>query len=153
MTKYIWITISVIALIIILAWKQAPNEADLERPIEDIISDVMPTPEEGEPIVSDNGNIKITRPQPDSIVTSPMLIKGEARVFEGTVQFRLKDAEGNIIAEKFSTAQAEEAGEFGAFGELLLFDEVSAETGTLDVYWQSPENGSEQDLISIPIKF
>jgi len=153
MTKYIWITISVIALILVLAYKQAPNELDLERPLDDIVSDIMPTPDEGEPIISDNGNIKITRPQPDAVVESPLLIKGEARVFEGTVQFRLKDAEGNIIVEKFGTAAASEVGEFGSFGELLLFDEVSSETGSLEVYWQSPQDGSEQDLILIPVKF
>ena len=153
MIKYIWITIGVISLILVLAYKQAPNEPDLERPIEDIASETIPTPEEGEPIISENGNIKVTRPQPESTITSPLLIKGEARVFEGTVQFRLKDSDGNIIVEKNGTASAEEVGEFGQFGELLLFDEISSDSGTLEVYWQSPEDGSEQDLVSIPIKF
>jgi len=153
MIKYIWITIGVISLILLLAYKQAPNEPDLERPIEDIASETIPTPEEGEPIISENGNIKVTRPQPESTITSPFLIKGEARVFEGTVQLRLKDSDGNIIVEKNGTASAEEVGEFGPFGELLLFDEVSSDSGILEVYWQSPEDGSEQDLVSIPIKF
>jgi len=148
MTKYIWITISVIGLIILLAYKQAPSEPDLERPVE-----VIPELEEAQLIISESGNIKVTEPQPDSVIESPLLIKGEARVFEGTVQFRLKDSQGNIIAEKFGTAQSVEAGEFGEFGELLLFDNVESESGTLEIYSQSPEDGSEQDLILIPVKF
>jgi hypothetical protein len=153
MTKYIWITIGVISLILFLAYQQAPNEPEVQRPLDEIVEDIPFEQQEGEPIVSENGNIKITRPQPNTTITSPMLIKGEARVFEGTFQMRLKDAQDNIIVEKFGTAAAEEVGEFGTFGELLLFDDISSETGTLEVYWQSPEDGSEQDLVSIPIKF
>ncbi|MAG28603.1 spore gernimation protein, partial [bacterium] len=66
---------------------------------------------------------------------------------------RLKDSDGSIIVEKFGTARAEEVGEFGSFGELLLFDEASTDTGVLEVYSISAFDGSEQDLVSIPIKF
>ncbi|PIZ81365.1 MAG: hypothetical protein COY02_02440, partial [Parcubacteria group bacterium CG_4_10_14_0_2_um_filter_41_6] len=120
MTKYIWITISIIALILVFAYKQAPNEPDLEKPEEDIISDQIPTPEEGEPIVSESGNIKVTRPQKDTVATSPILVKGEARVFEGTFQIHLKDANGAILSEKTAMANAPDMGEFGSFGELIL---------------------------------
>lgn len=47
MTKYIWITIIVIALVLILAWKQSPNEPELERSSnEDKISDTVSELEE-----------------------------------------------------------------------------------------------------------
>ncbi|MAG29080.1 hypothetical protein CL632_02975 [bacterium] len=156
MNKYIWITIIVIIFILTLAWKQAPNEPPVERLPEQIADDILqdsPVIEEGEPVISESGNIKVTRPQPDNKVESPMLVKGEAKVFEGTFQMRLKDSDGSIIVEKFGTAKAEEVGEFGSFGELLLFDEVSTETGALELFSISAFDGSEQDLVSIPIKF
>jgi len=153
MTKYIWITISIIALILVFAYKHAPNEPDLEKPAEDIISDQMPTPEEGEPIVSESGNIKVTRPQKDTVATSPILVKGEARVFEGTFQIHLKDANGAILSEKTAMANAPDMGEFGSFGELILFDAPTTETGFLEVFSYSAKDGSLQDLVSIPVIF
>ena len=84
MTKYIWITVCVITLILILGWKQAGKEPPVvlpEAPTEDV-----PVLEAGEPIVSESGNIKVTQPQPNSLVSSPMLVKGQARTFESTFQ-------------------------------------------------------------------
>ncbi len=153
MNKYIWITIAVIIFILTLAWKQAPNEPEVARLPDQITEDIIPEIEEGEPTVSESGNIKVTRPQPDAKIVSPMLIKGEALLFEGTFQMRLKDASGAVIVEKFGTASAEEVGEFGTFGELLLFDEIAEQTGVLEVFSISAVDGSEQDLVSIPIKF
>jgi hypothetical protein len=156
MNKYIWLTIIFIIFILMLAWKQAPNEPEVARPADEIIEGVIPElPEqiEGEPIISQSGNIKVTRPQPNTSIESPLLVKGEARLFEGTFQMRLKDADGNLITEKFGTARAEEVGAFGSFGELLLFDEVATETGVLELYSESAKDGAEQDLVLIPINF
>jgi hypothetical protein len=153
MTKYIWITVGVISLILILAYKQAPKEPELERPLDEIASELPFEQEEGEAILSESGNIKITRPQPDSNISSPVLVKGEARVFEGTIQLRLKNSEGTILTEKTATALTEEAGEFGSFGELLLFDEVDADSGELEVYSIDAQDGGEVNVVSIPIKF
>ncbi|MDP3995289.1 MAG: Gmad2 immunoglobulin-like domain-containing protein [bacterium] len=149
MTKYIWLTAFLIAIILALAYKQAPNEPEVSRPMEDDPFSL----EIGEPSVSESGNISVTQPQPYTWIASPLLVKGEARVFEGTVQFRLKDADGNIITEKFGTAAAEEIGAFGSFGELLVFDEPNTEEGVLEVYSESAADGSVQDLVSIPVRF
>jgi len=152
MTKYIWITIGVISLILIMAWKQAPKEP-LVPTSDEIVNDFPFDQQEGEPIVSESGNIKVTRPQPGNTIQSPLLIKGEARVFEGTIQIRLKDAEGSVIIEKHGATESAEAGEFGNFGELLLFDDVKADEGVLEVYSIDASNGAEIDLTSIPVKF
>lgn len=149
MTKYIWITAALIAIILAFAFKQAPNEPEVARPAEDAPFSL----EEGEPVVSESGNIKVTQPQPNVEIASPLLVKGEARVYEGTVQFRLKDSNGNIITEKFGTAAAEETGAFGSFGELLVFDGLSGGEGVLEVYSESAFDGSVQDLVSIPVRF
>ena len=155
MTKYIWFTVILIAVLLGLAYKQAPKEPEVARPVEEaeeIVADV-PQPEEGEPVVSASGNIKVTRPQPDTAITSPLLVKGSSRVSASTLHLRLKGADGNTVAEK--QAAPAEAGEdgFGAFGELLIFDNAPAGSGALEVYSKSAFDGSEQDLVSIPIKF
>ncbi|MEK7188887.1 MAG: Gmad2 immunoglobulin-like domain-containing protein [Patescibacteria group bacterium] len=156
MTKYIWFTVILIAVLLALAYKQAPKEPEVSRPEppapQNVISDV-PQPEEGEPVVSASGNVKVTRPQPDAMVASPLLVKGSAKLAGASVQLRLKDASGAVIAEKQATvAEASEDG-FGSFGELLVFDAVPEGAGILEVYAEGVFDRSEQDLISIPIKF
>ncbi len=156
MTKYIWITVIIIGVMLGLAFKQARNEPEVSRPAEDAsqeaISDI-PQAEEGEPVISDSGNLKITQPRPDAEVASPMLIKGSAQSSVGALQLRLKDAGGNVLAEKQATvAEAGEDG-FGSFGELLLFEGAASGPGALEAYSKGAFDGSEQDLVSIPIKF
>lgn len=151
MTKYIWITIGMIVLVLILAFKQAPKEppvAGSESTVEDVIAS-----ETAEPIVSESGNIKVAQPQPDSLVTSPLLVKGEARAFEATFQMMLKDADGKEITKKTVTYTAEEPSQFGQYGELLLFDAPKTDTGTLEVFTYSAKDGAVQDLVRIPVKF
>jgi len=151
MTKYIWITIGVIALILVLGWKQAGKEPPVvipEAPAEDVAAPVV-----GEPVVSESGNIKVTQPQPDSLAASPMLVKGQARVFESTFQLVLKDGDGKEVTKKTVTYTAEDPSQFGDFGELLLFDAPKTDTGTLEVFDNSAKDGSVIDLVTIPVKF
>ncbi len=149
MSRYIWITSLLLVFIIALALKQAPKEP----PVESIPGDIAQQLEEGEPVVSESGNILVTRPQPGAKISSPVLIRGEARVFENTFNMRLVDTDGNVIAEKFATADAPDVGEFGSFGELLVFDEVDTDEGFVEVYSESAEDGSEINLVRIPVNF
>ena len=155
MTKYIWITILVIAFVMILAFKQAPKEPYFasEGPKDGNPSDAIPSAEEGEPIISESGNIKVTRPQPQAAAESPLLIKGEARVFENTFQIRLKDSNEAVLVEKTAMANAPDMGQFGPFGELLLFDKPNAGTGMVEIFSYSAKDGAVQDLVSIPVRF
>lgn len=158
MTKYIWITIGIIILVFVLAFKQAPNEPQIERPSDSQsqedsdISDIIAN-ENNEPSVSESGNIKVMEPYSGQQIASPLVVKGEARVFENAFSMRLKDSSGNIIISKDVTAKAPESGEFGSFSELMLFDEKASGDGILEVYSNSAKDGSEQDVVSIPVKF
>lgn len=151
MTKYIWITILVIVVILILGIKQAPNEPAVVFP--DDTDDQIDAQEPAEAIVSESGNVKVFEPQANAKVGSPLLVRGEARVFENTIQFRLKDNQGNEITQKFVTYESDEVGEFGSFGELLIFKDIDADEGVLEVYSISAEDGSEINKVEIPVKF
>lgn len=153
MSKYIWITIAVIAAILILGLKQASKEPEVARPEKPATETPIAEELAGEPIVSQSGNIKVTEPQPQIKVASPLLVKGQARVFENTIQLRLKDAAGNVITEKSGAYESANAGEFGSFGELLLFDKTNASEGTLEVYSISAKDGSEIDKVEVPVRF
>ena len=138
-----------IGLVLILAWKQAPKEPSFAEATEGKAT----TTEAAEPVVSQSGNIKVSQPQSNSLVASPLLVKGQARTFEATFQMALKDADGKEVVKKTVTYGAPEGGEFGDFGELLLFDTPKTDKGTLEVFTFSAKDGAVQNLVSIPVKF
>ena len=140
-----------IGLVLILAWKQAPKEAPVAGTAAPVEAPVAPVADK--PVESQSGNIKVSQPQPDSLVSSPLLVKGQARAFESTFQMVLKDAAGKEIVKKTATYAAPDAGQFGDFGELLLFDNPKTDKGTLEVFTYSAKDGTVQDLVKIPVKF
>ena len=96
--------------------------------------------------------IWVTHPSENQVVGIPLLIKGSARVFEGTVQIRLSDNSGTVLAESFATASEGAPGR-GDFETSLKFNLPSEGKGTLEVYWESPKDGSEQDKVTVPVQW
>lgn len=104
------------------------------------------------PLVSQDGNIKVYSPVPGQKITRPLVIAGEARVFENTFIFALKDVDGNLLANGYSSAGAPDIGQFGPFVVSLWYDEREDNTpATIEVYNQSARDGSVENLVSIPV--
>jgi len=102
--------------------------------------------------------IKLASPKPGDTVSSPLLIKGEARgtwYFEASFPVKLLDADGNIIAVHYAQAQGEwMTEEFVPFTSELIFDTPQTETGTLILQKDNPSGLEENDAsIEIPVKF
>src|SRR3989344_2556225 len=81
-------------------------------------------------------------------VSCLVLLRGEARTFENNVRFRLKDSEGNILVDSFTTA-AGEMGTFGSFEAEVSFGLLSGKEGMLEIFEESAEGGSEIGRVSI----
>ncbi len=96
--------------------------------------------------------IWVTHPSENQVVGIPLLIKGSARVFEGTVQIRLTDNTGQVLAESTATASEGAPGR-GKFETSLKFDLPSEGKGTLEVFWLSPKDNSEQDKVTVPVQW
>ena len=102
--------------------------------------------------------IKLISPKPGDTVSSPLLIKGEARgtwYFEASFPVKLLDADGNIIAVHYAQAQGEwMTEEFVPFTSELIFETPQTETGTLVLQKDNPSGLAENDAsIEIPVKF
>ena len=92
------------------------------------------------------------------IITAPFILDGDelpmvvglANVFEATVQMRIIDADtGEVVHQDFTTATCG-TGCWGEFGFSL--DINGLEEGQLvQVYWGSPEDGSDQDVVTYPV--
>ena len=148
--RYIALILGV-AGILVLFWFSLPfleRDLNLVRNIPAIVNLASPeTPEEPEK------NIVVTAPEPFASVGSFVEIRGRARVFENTVEFVVKDGFGGVIAKSFTTSNAPDVGEFGDFAYRISIPDVRTPTGTLEVFWSSPKDGTPLDVVSIPLIF
>ncbi len=96
--------------------------------------------------------IWVNAPIADQTITNPVIIKGNARIFEAMVSFRLRDADGNILAQgsTMATAGAPDRGDFEA---QLSFTPTSVGKGQLEVYEVSMKDGSEMNMVIIPVQW
>lgn len=96
--------------------------------------------------------IWVTEPVPGQKITSPVKIKGTARVFEATVNARLLNNEGKILATGFATASEGAPGR-GDFILNMPFNVKSNGNGRLEVFWGSPKDGRDLDKVIIPVNW
>jgi hypothetical protein len=118
------------------------------------------TSKETETTAKDNisDQIKVTKPQPNDVLESPLLIEGEARgtwFFEATFPIKLMDANGDVIATHFAQAQGDWMTEnFVPFKAQLIFEKPATDTGVLILEKDNPSGLPENDAkIEIPISF
>lgn len=138
---------------------------------------------DGETFREDIGNelekddlIRIESPRPNSVISSPLTVKGMARgswFFEASFPVRLFDGRGEMLARGIATAQGDPASgrvnwmtaEFVPFEATLTFTQSAAEFGTLlldkDNPSGLPENDPEGeqapygagDALRVPVRF
>jgi hypothetical protein len=94
--------------------------------------------------------IAVALPQTGAFVQSPITITGSANVFEATVSIRVLDADGEVIAQAFTTATCGT----GCRGEFSTQVEVPVDTeqpGTIQVFESSAQDGSMINAVEIPV--
>lgn len=119
----------------------------------------------GSPILDDQPDsaeipnlIVVDRPLIGEQVTSPLTVIGDARgswYFEATAPMRLEDANGNVLAQHFVTAQGEWMTEnFVPFEGTLTFTAPQTTSGTLILEKSNPSGLTENaNELRIPVNF
>ena len=102
--------------------------------------------------------IKVSKPQPNQVVESPLIIEGEARgkwFFEASFPVKLLDANGDLIATHFARAQEDWMTEdFVPFKAQIEFEKPATDTGVLVLKKDNPSGLPENDAsIEIPVRF
>ncbi len=105
--------------------------------------------------VSQSTNIRVSSPQPGQHVGTPVVVSGEALVFERTVNYRLKDENGKVLAKGYTTAtEADYAGKkFGTFRGEMVYTSETTGNGTVEVFSVDQKDGSEVDKVTIPVQY
>lgn len=102
--------------------------------------------------IIDSPRIIVYTPEPNQPVFAKIYLTGSALVFENNVEYRVKDANGEIFASGFTTADAK-TGEYGEFQVAITYRAPKGKTGTLEVFETSAESGAEVNKVIIPIRF
>ncbi len=110
-------------------------------------SDASPT------ATSTSGNMIVTSPSADEVIGLPLVIKGSARVFESTFNYRLLDSNGTVLAEGNAMTGAPDVGVFGDFTVTTSYTTPTGTAGTLEVFDYSAKDGAVIDLVTLPVKF
>ena len=97
-------------------------------------------------------NISVRHPRPDDIVDDPVEVAGVGTGFEGTLVARLRNATGQEIAKR-----SFQAGGTGIWGSFFFHIDVpgvpNRPRGTLEIFEESAEDGSEIFKRVVPILF
>jgi nucleoid-associated protein YgaU len=96
--------------------------------------------------------ISVRQPRPFDLVDEPVAVCGVGTGFEATFAARVRDANGNELAQATITAGG--TGIWGNFHALLALGGVPpTPQGTLEVFEFSANDGSEINKITVPITF
>lgn len=100
--RYIFLIFLVLFGALLLILIKTIQEPAVRAPGETSTTDLSPTP------ARSHNMITVTSPYPGEKISSPLNVSGKARggwFFEGSFPIDITDFEGNIIAQKYATAQ------------------------------------------------
>ena len=102
------------------------------------------------PVVSAKGFITLTSPTVNAKLQSPVIITGDASVFEAALQWRITDTGGRVIAEGITTASQGAPGR-GAFSVSVPYTVAAETVAFVEVYSRSPKDGNIDELVRVPV--
>ena len=100
------------------------------------------------PMVAGEEDIRILSPAPGGPVKDTLVVEGIEKVFEGSVHYRLLDAEGQEIESGITTGHGYAWGHFEIVFDLT--DETAVgETVTVEVFSECPIDGDEINKVTL----
>lgn len=96
-------------------------------------------------------NLVVVSPAAGATVTSPLVVSGFGRVFEQQFAWRIRDAAGAVTEEGYAMTHAPDVGQFGPYSFEVFLPALSDIHFTLEVLEYSAKDGSETNLVSVPL--
>lgn len=105
-------------------------------------------------IKSTSGNVVVSSLVANQELPNPFVVFGRGRAFESAMDWRVKDDRGNMLAEGAVLTDAPDIGQFGNFRVRAFLRQLpETRTGVVEVFTYSARDGSEQDMVRVPVKF
>ena len=161
MGRFFGIALIIVIIVGILAWSITHKAPGHPQPQNNMPT---PTPKEQNqvttptPVGKSSKNITIRTPKDNDTIGLSFQVTGEARVFENVVSYRVRNQKTNTaIVTGTTTADSPDVGQFGPFTiTIIIPEDVNLHSGDilkLEVFQASPKDGSDTDLVSIPLKY
>jgi|GEM_PF-2475244 len=103
------------------------------------------------------GFIRLFEPVPNQLISSPLLIRGEARgvwFFEGSFPVKLVSSDGDVLAEGFATASGDwMTDDYVYFQTSLEYTTPAANEGVLILIQDDPSGLGELKELQVPVTF
>lgn len=101
---------------------------------------------------TESTNIKVNAPIPGEEVGGQLSLRGEGRVFESVVSYRLKDEAGRVVTAGIVMANAPDMGQFGPFEKVITFTKPPGTRLILEVFQASARDGSDTDKVIVKLR-
>lgn len=111
---------------------------------------VSTSPATPSPSPTGRAAIVVESPLPGDELFSPITVRGRADVFEASVSIRILDASGQVLAA-INTEVSCGSGCRGTFSSPLAFFTPVRQSGRIEVFEVSAQDGSALNIVSIPI--
>lgn len=125
-------------------------DVDGEDSDSEDVSDEEKDPTDGREVVFENDAFKIFTPEPNSEVEGQVIVKGLAKVYEGTVYYEFED--GHFLFETGHVTASNAAPEWGKFEITLDLSEIPSGHATLFLFEESAKDGSRQNQLAFPME-
>ena len=128
----------------------APGESVSPSPTASVSASTSPSPTS----TPTSSNITITSPLANAMVDSPILVTGQARVFENQFLVQIKNSSGTVVASAHVMTDAKDAGQFGNYSVKIPIP-AGAATDTMKVEavsYAAKGDGSLEAYTSVPVK-
>ena len=117
----------------------------------EIPANLLPPKSEETPDEGEMAAITVDSHQPGDTMTAPStVVSGTANTFEANVRIRLLDENGEILVDTFTTATCG-TGCRGDYSKKIKFEVDHQQSGTLQVFESSAQDGSEINMVEIPV--
>lgn len=98
----------------------------------------------------ETGNVVVAEPAPGAMISSPVRIRGQARVFEGTFTIEIEDGHRQL-ASKLMAVEGGPA--WGEFDLSLPFEAPTNDSGAIVFVTYSAKDGTRIEELIVPVKF
>lgn len=96
-------------------------------------------------------SIAVCEPARGAAVARQFAVRGLSRTFEATTSWRVRDRSQRVIANGFATASSGSSEQWGNFEIQVQLPANTSGEITLELYWTSPKDGSDQGLVTVPL--
>lgn len=100
-------------------------------------------------IVLQNVAFQIFEPSPNTEVEGQIVVRGLARVYEGTILYEFED--GHFILDEGFTTATEGAPGWGEFEIVIELDDIAGYSGRVILFEESAKDGSRINELQIPV--